>query len=85
MLVVLLHVRTSLIIASTIPLAALSSFLIMSVLRRLGWVDIQAVTVCGDPLGRSKEQPDIDAFKAIPHFEADERKPGPEEDKDSSD
>jgi Cu(I)/Ag(I) efflux system membrane protein CusA/SilA len=41
-LVVLLHVRTSLIIASTIPLAALSSFLIMSVLRRLGWVDIQA-------------------------------------------
>ncbi len=38
----LLHVRTSLIIASTIPLAALSSFLIMSVLRRLGMVDIQA-------------------------------------------
>jgi len=41
-LVVLLHVRTSLIIASTIPLAALSSFLIMAVLRRLGVVDIQA-------------------------------------------
>ncbi len=41
-LLVLLHVRTSLIIASTIPLAALSSFLIMAVLRRLGMVDIQA-------------------------------------------
>jgi Cu(I)/Ag(I) efflux system membrane protein CusA/SilA len=41
-LIVLLHVRTSLIIASTIPLAALSSFLIMAVLRRLGSVDIQA-------------------------------------------
>ncbi len=39
---VLLHVRTSLIIASTLPLAALSSFLIMAVLRRLGIVDIQA-------------------------------------------
>jgi copper/silver efflux system protein len=41
-LLVLLHVRTSLVIASTIPLAALSSFLIMSVLRRLGIVDVQA-------------------------------------------
>ena len=41
-LVVLLHVRTSLIIASTLPLAALTSFLIMAVLRRLGVVDIQA-------------------------------------------
>ena len=41
-LIVLLHVRTSLIIASTIPLAALSSFLIMAILRRLGLVDIQA-------------------------------------------
>ena len=41
-LVVLLHVRTSLIIASTIPLAALASFLIMAGLRRLGVVDIQA-------------------------------------------
>ena len=41
-LVVLLHVRTSLIIASTIPLAALSSFLVMAILRRLGVVDIQA-------------------------------------------
>ncbi len=41
-LIVLLHVRTSLIIASTIPLAALSSFLIMAILRRLGVVDIQA-------------------------------------------
>jgi Cu(I)/Ag(I) efflux system membrane protein CusA/SilA len=44
-LVVLLHVRTSLIIASTIPLAALSSFLIMGILRRLGLVDIQANTM----------------------------------------
>ena len=41
-LVVLLHVRTSLIIASTIPLAALTSFLMMAGLRRLGVVDIQA-------------------------------------------
>ena len=41
-LVVLLHVRTSLIIASTLPLAALTSFLIMAVLRRLGMVDIEA-------------------------------------------
>jgi Cu(I)/Ag(I) efflux system membrane protein CusA/SilA len=39
---VLLHLRTSLIIAGTLPLAALSSFLIMGVLRRLGVVDIQA-------------------------------------------
>ena len=41
-LVILLHVRTSLVIASTLPLAALSSFLIMAVLRRPGMVDIQA-------------------------------------------
>ena len=41
-LLVLLHVRTSLIIVSTLPLAALLSFLIMAVLRRLGIVDIQA-------------------------------------------
>ena len=41
-LLVLLHMRTSFIIASTLPLAALTSFLIMSVLRRLGVVDIQA-------------------------------------------
>ena len=41
-LLVLLHLRTSLIIASTLPLAALMSFLIMAVLRRLGIVDIQA-------------------------------------------
>jgi Cu(I)/Ag(I) efflux system membrane protein CusA/SilA len=40
--VVLLHARTSLVIASTLPLAALTSFLIMAVLRRLGLVDIQA-------------------------------------------
>jgi Cu(I)/Ag(I) efflux system membrane protein CusA/SilA len=41
-LVILLHVRTSFVIALTLPLAALSSFLIMAVLRRLGIVDIQA-------------------------------------------
>jgi copper/silver efflux system protein len=41
-LVVLLHVRTSLIIAITLPLAALSSFAIMAALRGLGVVDIQA-------------------------------------------
>jgi copper/silver efflux system protein len=41
-LLVLLHVRTSIVVASTIPLAALSSFLIMTLLRRLGVVDIQA-------------------------------------------
>jgi copper/silver efflux system protein len=41
-LIILLHVRTSLIIASMLPLAALTSFLIMAVLRRLGIVDIQA-------------------------------------------
>jgi Cu(I)/Ag(I) efflux system membrane protein CusA/SilA len=41
-LVVLLHVRTSLIIAGTLPLAVLSSFLIMTGLRRLGVVDIEA-------------------------------------------
>jgi Cu(I)/Ag(I) efflux system membrane protein CusA/SilA len=41
-LVVLLHVRTTLVIASTLPLAALASFLVMAVLRRLSIVDIQA-------------------------------------------
>jgi Cu(I)/Ag(I) efflux system membrane protein CusA/SilA len=41
-LIVLLHVRTSLVIVGTLPLAALSSFLIMAVLRRSGIVDIQA-------------------------------------------
>jgi copper/silver efflux system protein len=41
-LLVLLHVRTSLIIVSTLPLAALTSFLIMAILRRLGVVDIEA-------------------------------------------
>jgi len=41
-LLVLLHLRTSLIIVSTLPLAALLSFLMMAVLRRLGIVDIQA-------------------------------------------
>jgi Cu(I)/Ag(I) efflux system membrane protein CusA/SilA len=42
---VLLHVRTSFIIAITLPLAVLSSFLIMDVLRRLGIADIQANTM----------------------------------------
>ncbi len=41
-LVILLHVRTSLVIVGTLPLAALSSFLIMGVLRRSGVVDIAA-------------------------------------------
>jgi Cu(I)/Ag(I) efflux system membrane protein CusA/SilA len=41
-LVVLLHVRTSFVVAVTLPLAALGSFLIMMMLRRLGIVDIQA-------------------------------------------
>jgi Cu(I)/Ag(I) efflux system membrane protein CusA/SilA len=41
-LVVLLHVRTSFIVAITLPLAALSSFLVMASLRALGVVDIQA-------------------------------------------
>jgi Cu(I)/Ag(I) efflux system membrane protein CusA/SilA len=41
-LVVLLHFRTSLVIASTLPLAVLASFLIMALLRRLAIVDIQA-------------------------------------------
>jgi pSer/pThr/pTyr-binding forkhead associated (FHA) protein len=41
--------------------------------------------VCGDPLGRSKEQPVVDDFKAVPHFEADERKSFSENDDDSAD
>ncbi len=41
-LVILLHVRTSFIVAITLPLAALSSFLMMAALRWLGIVDIQA-------------------------------------------
>jgi Cu(I)/Ag(I) efflux system membrane protein CusA/SilA len=41
-LVVLLHVRASFIVAITLPLAALSSFLLMAALRSLGIVDIQA-------------------------------------------
>jgi Cu(I)/Ag(I) efflux system membrane protein CusA/SilA len=41
-LVVLLHVRTSFIIAITLPLSVLGSFLIMAALRRLGLIDIQA-------------------------------------------
>jgi Cu(I)/Ag(I) efflux system membrane protein CusA/SilA len=41
-LLILLHIRTSFIVAITLPLAALSSFLMMSALRWLGVVDIQA-------------------------------------------
>ncbi len=41
-LVILLHFRTSFIVAITLPLAALSSFLMMAALRWLGVVDIQA-------------------------------------------
>lgn len=40
-LVVLLHFRTSLVIAVTLPLAALSAFLAMWALRRLGIADVQ--------------------------------------------
>ncbi|HEY7308869.1 MAG TPA: efflux RND transporter permease subunit [Gemmataceae bacterium] len=40
-LLVLLHFRTSFVIALTLPLAALASFLIMWLLRRLGLADIQ--------------------------------------------
>jgi Cu(I)/Ag(I) efflux system membrane protein CusA/SilA len=39
---VLLHVRTSFIIAVTLPLSVLGSFAIMAVLRRIGLVDVQA-------------------------------------------
>lgn len=40
-LLVLLHFRASLVIAVTLPLAALGSFVVMWILRHLGWVDIQ--------------------------------------------
>jgi Cu(I)/Ag(I) efflux system membrane protein CusA/SilA len=40
-LLVLLHLRTSLIIAVTLPLAAAASFVVMWVLRRFGVADIQ--------------------------------------------
>ena len=40
-LLILLHFRTSFIIALTLPLAALSSFLVMWLLRRFGLADIQ--------------------------------------------
>ncbi|MGC8638527.1 MAG: efflux RND transporter permease subunit [Isosphaeraceae bacterium] len=41
-LVILIHLRTSFIVAITLPLAALSSFLLMTLLRWAGIVDIQA-------------------------------------------
>src|SRR5579875_724984 len=40
-LLVLLHIRTSFVIALTLPLSALASFLIMWLLRRFGIADIQ--------------------------------------------
>src|SRR5579871_2110988 len=40
-LLILLHFRTSFVIALTLPLAALASFLVMWLLRRLGIADIQ--------------------------------------------
>lgn len=40
-LVILLHLRASLVIAVAIPLAALSSFIVMWCLRVTGWADIQ--------------------------------------------
>jgi Cu(I)/Ag(I) efflux system membrane protein CusA/SilA len=41
-LLILLHIRSSFVIAATLPLAALASFAIMDLLRRLGIADIQA-------------------------------------------
>jgi Cu(I)/Ag(I) efflux system membrane protein CusA/SilA len=41
-LLILLHLRTSLVIASILPLAALSSFLMLAVLRRTGILDVPA-------------------------------------------
>ncbi|QEH35641.1 Cation efflux system protein CusA [Aquisphaera giovannonii] len=40
--VVLLHLRTSFVIALTLPLAVLGSFLVMAILRTLGLLDVQA-------------------------------------------
>jgi pSer/pThr/pTyr-binding forkhead associated (FHA) protein len=41
--------------------------------------------VCGDPLGRSRDHPAVDAFKAIPHPEADSGIGDPEDGEDSRD
>jgi Cu(I)/Ag(I) efflux system membrane protein CusA/SilA len=41
-LVILLHVRASLVIAGILPLAALSSFLVLAILRRSGILDVPA-------------------------------------------
>jgi Cu(I)/Ag(I) efflux system membrane protein CusA/SilA len=41
-LLILLHVRASLVIASILPLAALSSFLVLAILRRTGILDVPA-------------------------------------------
>jgi len=41
--------------------------------------------VCGDPLGRSKEQPAVDAFKAVPPIEANQGKEEPEREDNSAD
>lgn len=41
-LLILLHLRTSLVIAGILPLAALSSFLLLTILRRTGILDVPA-------------------------------------------
>jgi len=41
--------------------------------------------VCGDPLGRSRDHPAVDAFKAVPHHEADAGKAHSEDGEDSGD
>ena len=41
-LLILMHVRSVFVICITLPLAVLFSFLLMSVLRQLGIIDIQA-------------------------------------------
>ncbi len=40
-IVVLRHLRTALVVAITLPLAVLFSFVAVDLLRRLGWVDVQ--------------------------------------------
>ena len=72
----LLHVRTSLVIASTLPLAALSSFLIMADLAEVGLVDIQANAMslagyrdfdrrAGGFVGRDGRERDAPAARAV--------------------
>ena len=40
-LLILRHFRTSLVIAVTLPLATLTAFLVLWLLRQLGWADVQ--------------------------------------------